>query len=776
MGNKSSQRRHPSRGVVFSFGVSMAKEDKNSKKREPGKVKKAKDDIKKPTDDPTRDFLNLAMTRLKRCIDADAHNRKEAVDDNKFTVLNKQWDSKAESDRKLDGRPTLKMNLMNAFIKRLVGDQRQSRPRTKVTAVDLDADSHIATIRQGMLWNIERESNADALYDTAYEGIVRCGYGAWRILTDYTEEDPFQQKVIMERVLNPLAVYLDPRAKDFMYADAEYGFVLSKRNSDELKEEYPDRDIAKGPTLGMKSAFLGSENWYSGNMTTVAEYFVREKEEIELCLMSDGNVLTPEEAEEQIAEFKQQLALAEQTNPEQLAALDPEMLKGPQIVKTKTGYKYTVKQYIITANEILNKSGLEGDVFPGKYIPLVLVRGEETCIEGKTYIRSFVRPAKDQQRMINYLESSIAERMALEPKAPWLMTPEQIAGFETDYEQANTRNFSYLLYNSVENAPIPQRVGPGGVSGSLFQQAEIAHQRMRDILGMHSADVGDIGREVSGAAIQARQLPGDISAFIYIDNLMRAVQHSARIINEILPDIYDTERDVRIRNMDDSETVVPINTNVANATRAVLSNPDRYKGYDLRKLEEARQQNPNGKFNDLSQGRYAVTVDRGPSFATQRQQAVASMLDLIKAVPSIAQLGPDIICKNMDFPGSDELEQRVRKTMPPGLAKPKEGENPQPLPPSPAQQMQMLDMQTRKAKADAAVEDAKTKRMKVMVEAAKLEKLGVNQRDEMQKMIFDVLHDLINPEEEQQAAPGAPQPGPQGMQPMQGQANYHLQG
>ncbi len=62
-----------------------------------------------------------------------------------------------------------------------------------------------------------------------------------------------------------------------------------------------------------------------------------------------------------------------------------------------------------------------------------------------------------------------------------------------------------------------------------------------------------------------RQKPGDVATFAFIDNLTRSIAHSGRVINEMIPEVYDTERDVRIRNADETEDFAPVNTTAGRA-------------------------------------------------------------------------------------------------------------------------------------------------------------------------------------------------------------------
>ena len=91
---------------------------------------------------------------------------------------------------------------------------------------------------------------------------------------------------------------------------------------------------------------------------------------------------------------------------------------------------------------------LEGpQYFPGKLIPIVRVIGDEVNIKGKRYWRSAFRDSKDPQRMYNYWLTTATELVALAPRAPFLLTPEEIAGHEHMWKNANVKNYPYLLYN-----------------------------------------------------------------------------------------------------------------------------------------------------------------------------------------------------------------------------------------------------------------------------------------------------------------------------------------
>lgn len=678
-----------------------------------------------------REIIDTAIKQLKNCVSAEEHNRTAAIEDLKF-ANGDQWDYRERKRRADKGRPALVINFLPKFIDQVVGDMLHNAPSVKVRPKDSKADPNIAKIRQGIISDIEYHSNAKAIYGYASRQMVTCGYGGWRVLTRYTEENPFLQEIYLESIRNPFLIYMDPASKDQNYADAKYGFLLERMPREEFENRYPKAQMVSDSLKTGKG--LSDELWYDGDHVTVAEYFTREVECYEMLQLKDGRVVTEEEFKTIHDEWKQsrkklKLVKGLMDNITQLGAppqptgmgtppaqpnagapnLPPQMPMGqpapqpppmapmgqpapqlpnipepdePKVAKRKECESIVIRHRVLTCNEIL-EGGTEGNVFPGKFIPLVLLKGKELNIEGKNYVYGLIRNAKDPQKMSNYWNTAAAETIALAPKAPWLATPKQIEGFERDYASANVENYPVIQYNPDPEAPgPPQRLNPSQPPVAIFEQIRRGEDNIKSVIGLFNADVGAPGSEQTGAAINARQRPGDIGTFEFSENLARAVLYTGKIINEMIPDVYDTERDVRVREFDDTETFVPINTTIGNALKDVTSNTEHFNGIDVVKLRDMFSKNgKDAKYNDITVGKYDIRVTTGPSYATQRQESAQHLLQLVQAMPQQMALASDLIVQNMDFKDADELAGRLRKTLPPGMAKPRPGEPPPPQPP-----------------------------------------------------------------------------------------------
>lgn len=689
------------------------------------------DDAKKPSIDSEKaaDFIDTAIKRLKRCVDAEDHNRVQSIDDLKFVYLEKsQWDEDEKKRRNDSKRPCLTVNQLKKYIKQVVGDQRQNRTQIKVRPVDSDADVHVAKVLEGIISDIEYQSNADAIYDYACKMITSCAYGAWRILTRYTEDNPFLQEIYMERLPNPHAAYLDPDSKSEVYADAKYGFILEKWRREDFEKEWPDADL---PSEELKiGKGMSNELWYDKETVIVADYYVREEVKRTMCLMADGEVLPQDEADAKVKEWNDIAAAILQADP--LAPPPPDK---PEIKKSRAVSSHKIKYYTICANGCLNEHDEDGEPFPGKYIPIIVVRGDDVNVEGKTYVESLIRDAKDPQKLHNYWVTAAAERVALEPKAPWLMSEEQIEGYEEDYAKANTDNVPVLLYNFKENQPQPQRQGPGQAPAALFTEIENSRRSIQETIGMFNADIGEQGREISGKALLQRQKPGDAGTFVFIDNLNRAIAHSGRVICSMIPEVYDSERDVRLRNFDDTETFAPVNGTVGDAIKKMKLDPARYAGMEKTYIEKlAKTKGRSAILHDLSRGKYNVVIKSGPSYATRRQESADQLFKLYSADPNRLGLALDLIVKNLDILDAEELSSRLRKPLlAQGIIKPKEGEElGKPPTPAPAVILQM-------EKIKQAVTAQKVNYVKLLKELQ-----GTDQ--EVKKTVLEVLAELHAPQ------------------------------
>jgi hypothetical protein len=584
------------------------------------------------------DVLSTARDRMSMAISAYSESREDELDDLRFYAgsPDNQWQWPADvlatrgsvQGQTINARPCLTINKLPQHVHQITNDQRQNRPSVKVIPVNDDADVEVAEIYNGMIRHIEYISDADVAYDTACENQVAYGEGYIRILSEYCDENTFDQDLRIARIRNSFSVYMDPLIQDPCGSDAKWCFITEDLSQEEYHRLFPNAS----PVSTLETLGVGDQNlsqWLNTDTIRIAEYFYIEYEKHTLNLYP-GNVTafegTPEDKELR------------------------KIYKKPK--KSRQADRKKIKWCKINGYEIL-----EEQEWAGKFIPVVRVIGNEFEVEGRIYISGLVRNAKDAQRMYNYWTSQEAEMLALAPKAPFIGYGGQFEGYETQWKTANTNNWPYLEVNpDVTDGqgavlPLPQRALPPMAQTGLIQAKMGASEDIKSATGQYNASLGQTSNERSGRAILARQREGDVGTYHYQDNLARAVRHIGRQLVDLIPKYYDTQRIARIIGLDGETKMVKIDPTQAEPVRKIQNQ----EGIVIDKIY-----NP-------AVGKYDVVVATGPGYATKRQEALEAMAQLLQGNPQLWAVAGDLFVKNMDWPGAQEMAKRFAKTIDPKL-------------------------------------------------------------------------------------------------------------
>jgi hypothetical protein len=584
------------------------------------------------------DILATARSRLDLAVSALSESREDEVDDLKFYAGSPdnhwQWPADVLATRgavqgqTINARPCLTINKLPQHVRQVTNDMRQNRPGAKVIPVDDKADLQVADILNGMIRHIEYISDADVAYDTACENQVAYGEGYIRLLTEYCDDDTFDQDIKIGRVRNSFSVYMDPTIQDPTGADAKWCFVTEDVTRADYERMYPDA----APITTLQSLGVGDQsisNWLNEDTIRIADYYYIDYDRATLNLYPGNQTAfdgTPEDK------------MLRQTYGK------------PK--RSREADRPRVKYCKINGYEILEKNE-----WAGKWIPVVRIVGNEFEVDGRLYVSGLVRNAKDAQRMYNYWVSQEAEMLALAPKAPFIGYGGQFEGYEEKWKTANTNNWPYLEINpDVTDGqgsvlPLPQRAQPPMASSGLLQAKSGASEDIKTTTGQYNASLGQGGNERSGKAILARQREGDVGTYHYGDNLTRGVRHIARQLVDLIPKIYDTQRIARVIGED-------------GVTKMAKINPDQEEP-----VREVRDQEGIiiDKIYNPGVGKYDVVATTGPGYATKRQEALEAMGQLLQGNPQLWAVAGDLFVKNMDWPGAQEMATRFAKTIDPKL-------------------------------------------------------------------------------------------------------------
>lgn len=548
------------------------------------------------------DIFDQALAHYESAKDGWREINEKAVADQYFLSDEPyaQWDEREAQSRLSVNRPVVEIDQLSQFVHQVANDIRQNTPAIHVLPVGDDTDVETAEMIAGRIKAIEYKSNADAAYDMAADFAIRSSLGYIRVDHGYVSKKGFEQELRILRVINPQAIRIDPCSIEPDGSDAKFGFVFDKISVKEFKKKYPE---ATPVSFGEEEAARIPQD---KDMLTIAEYFYIEEDEEEYGLNDDGT-------SEIVEDGKRYKSMRKITKPRVMRC----WVGGRDLLTTPSK-------------------------FPGKYIPIVPVYGEEAWIDGKRNLYSLIRKSKSSAMMYNSLKSSETEVLLKQQQAPVQAAVGQMRGFEDDWKTPDKAMVLYYHQTDVNGqpAPAPQRLNPPVVSSGYAQASLDAEANIRKTLGMYNAGVGKREGQASGIALKQLEMSGDTASLHFADNLNRSVAQVGKIIVCALPEIEDTPRKVSIITAEDDIKTIGINGDVVEGQK---------RTYDFRN------------------GEYDVRVIAGPSFTTQRQEAGAMYADLIGKMPDLMPVIGDLVFKYQNAPGSQAISSRLKKLVDPKL-------------------------------------------------------------------------------------------------------------
>lgn len=563
--------------------------------------------------DDNEDFLTDARRNYSDDVGADKTNREEDLIDHKF-ASGRQWDEIVYQQRINAHRPALTINRLVAFIAQVIGNRRLNETVIKIVP-DHGGSKEGAKVREGLVRHIQKTSAAKRAYDAAFQSQVIGGLGNFKVDVDYVSDDVFDQEIRITPIYDSQAVVWDKNSQDPTGADARHVFVTEQIPKAQFKKMFPQAEQVDFASDEPNYQQLYSDGWYDKGTVRVAEYWRVLSKKRTLALFQDG--ATRDVTDEDPAAYLPLLQVRANGAP----------------IMREARVKYA-EMYLISGAEILEGPYEQ----PIKRVPVFRVPGWE--INTGTYKTRFglVRWLRDPSRIHNYMESIKIEKLMLSPKAKWLVGKTAGQGYENSFRNAHKSEDSVLFWND-EASTKPEYVKPADLEAAIIQASQDSVQMLKDVSNLHEASFGQTSNEVSGKAITARQRVGEMGTVIYQDNLNMAIEEAGRVINDLIPFVYDAPRVIKILGDDTDSQPEFVRVNYPGDPRSV----------------------------DLTYGKYDVSVTTGPSYATKRIEAAESMMAAVNAMPETFAVAGDLIAEAQDWPGADKIAKRLRTQMPPDL-------------------------------------------------------------------------------------------------------------
>lgn len=640
---------------------------------------------------PDYEDYKIVSQMLKESQEADRDNREKAKEAHIFIDAREgQWEDWWRTANV--NKPKYTFDQTSPVIDQVAGELEQADFDIKVKPAGGEATKELANVYDGIIRNIENMSDAKGVFSAAGRAMITGGIDGWEVVQEYASADAFDQDLLIRKVNNFLdRVWFDVGAERQDMSDSRHAWKLSAMPRSEFKERYKDRSGRSVDDATTNTVYLEK-----ADTVVLGEFYYLEKEKRELVLMSNGSVY---EADEDFEMIRDELAA-----------------QGVTEEKRRTRSKDILYIRKFDGDGWLDKA--QKTVF--SYVPLIPTMGNFKIHENKVIYWGVVEKLMDAQRVLNYSLSREIEEGALAPRSKYWMSMKQAAGHEATLRTLNTNSDPVQFYNPDAEVPgAPQQTGGAMINPGLRTISESMKGIIGQSAGMFASNMGDNPGLQSGVAIRQLQNKGDTGTIKYFKAQEVAIAHTAKILIDAIPKIYDTERQVRLMGEDGTLEMTTINETVI----------DNQTGKQV-------------TLNDLSQGMYDVTCEAGSSFKNRQQEMMAAFIEAAGVDPTLMELAGDVFLRNVTAPGMDDVAARKRQLLLKQGVIPEDqltdeerqalqAQSQQQQPPDAMTMAAMAEME--KAKADQLAAQAKMqeiqinaqlKQQQLQIEAAKVQQAG----------------------------------------------------
>lgn len=576
------------------------------------------------------------MLRFDRAYSPQQDVREKCVEATRFArVPGGQWEGATAAGTKLDDQfekyPKFEINKVATELNRIISEYRNNRITVKFRPGDSEASEELANKLNGLFRADYEETDGGEACDNAFDDAATGGFGCFRLTSMLVNEyDPMdeRQRIAIEPVYDPSrSVWFDPDAKKYDKSDALWAFCMYSLSPEKYEAEY-----GKTPPSSLDTTTITSweYDWFAPEVVYIAKYYEVRKESVDV--ISYRQPITGE-----------------------IATYDSDQIEDIEDELTDAGFvevaRRSVKRRRVYVSVVDGKNFLEKPRrIPGEHIPLIPVYGKRWFIDDIERVEGHIAKAMDPQRLYNLQVSMLADTAAQDPGSTPIVGMEQIRGLEKHWESRNKKRPAFLPLREVKNKA-GDVIAPATPAG--YTQPAVMNQALAALLQQTSADI----QEVTGGSQAMQQMPSNISqetvsnlmnrsdmaSFIYLDNMAKSLKRAGEVWLSMAREVYGSDREVRVVNDDGTDDIALMNAQVV----------DRQTGNVV-------------ALNDLSTGRYDVTVDVGPSYTARRDATVSALTQVLQTMLPQDPMRPviqGIILDNLDGEGMDDFKEFNRKQL-----------------------------------------------------------------------------------------------------------------
>lgn len=566
-------------------------------------------------------IVQEAIDFFKLVSNAELEQRQKEMADLEFEA-GEHWDPKVKADRLAAGKPCLEIDLLSGPLNQIEGQSNESRAGITISAKKVGTSPEAASLLQGFVRDIEQQSNALDVYAHAVRRCSRAGRAGWRIVSEYEDDESFNQVLRIKWVDNWFQVYLDPTYKEQDGSDRKKAIIVDDLTHDAYTERFGESELAASLGGTFQSIGDAPAEWLTKDRVRIAEFFkVKETKRVRLQL-SNGQEL-----------YEDELPTTGKGKK-----VKPVLPDGISVTNRRKVTEKTCCWYLINAVEILDKREL-----PIPYIPIVEIEGERRNINGKVDRRGVVRMGKQLNQMADFHETALVEEVDVGRSSPWVAEWSQVAPYSHLWENPKKTRVLYYNATAADGKPLPppfRDTAEPPIQATVIA-AQRAEQLLRAVTGVPDVFAEETKKEQSGRAILARQRQQEQGSSKYLVSRNRGIAYTGKIFLAWAAPVYDTPRVGHITDKHEKE-------------RSIVTHRGQQQ---LAQKLAMEQEIPETDILDLANAaKYDVTATAGKAYATERQETVDLVTNALPVIPPpMVPKALSVLFKNSDGPGMQEL-------------------------------------------------------------------------------------------------------------------------
>ncbi len=259
--------------------------------------------------------------------------------------------------------------------------------------------------------------------------------------------------------------------------------------------------------------------------------------------------------------------------------------------------------------------------------------------------RGMVADMIDPQLEINKRRSAQIEIVSRSSNTGWLLNRDSLTNEQADNFKRHSSKPGFIGEYRGDPTKKPERIQPNPPAMAMERLEQKSEEDLRVITGINESALGELDRVQSGRAIEARQRQAVIAIQIYMDNFARSKELLGRRKLELIQKHYTEERMFRIMGEDGRLSTIIINQRMMDPTGQTLID----------------------KINDITVGKYTVSIDETPlsaSFASAQFEEMLALLEKMGPVGmAVAQSRPDLIVELSSLPRKEEWANAIKQAM-----------------------------------------------------------------------------------------------------------------